>query len=138
MELLQKYNGKIYRFGVFGQKNPPDESGGWEGKNLSDVIDGGLVGHGGLDVVVGVVVHDHGAVSQLGLQCLVLVHGEGAESPGIGIGGQTNVFALSQGEVGDLAAVGAAWLLPQRRCRYRRRRRRRLPYRQRTSLPSWR
>ena len=73
---------------------PPLFTGVIPGKRLLDVVDLGELADGGLGSVVGAVVHNELAGSNLGLQGLVLVLGEGLEVPVVISSGQTNVVAV--------------------------------------------
>ena len=62
----------------------------------------------GLGSVVGAVVHNELAGSDLALQGLVLVLGEGLEVPAVISSGQTNIVAILQTEV----TVGSSDVAP--------------------------
>lgn len=80
-------------------------------EQLLDIVDGGELADGGLGSVVGAVVNSDLAGSDLLLDGLIVLHGEGVEVPAVLIGGQTNVVAVFQTEVavgtGDLAPLAS-------------------------------
>ena len=70
-------------------------------ESLANLVDSGIVRNRGHSL--GVVVNLDSTVSNLGLQSLVVSNREVGQRPGIG--GQTNIIALGQIEIGNLAAV---------------------------------
>ena len=89
-------------------EHPAPITGVIPGKRLLDVVDLGELADGGLGSIVRAVVHNELAGSDLGLQSLVLVLGEGLEVPAVISSGQTDVVAVLQTEV----AVGSSDVAP--------------------------
>ena len=89
-------------------EHPAPITGVIPGKRLLDVVDLGKLADGGLGSVVGAVVHNELAGSDLVLQDLVLVLGKGLEVPAVISSGQTNIVALLQTEV----TVGSSDVAP--------------------------